>query len=88
MLDLDHTLLNSARWGEVSSEDANILEEHLEKEEELPFLQKSLHSIESIQMWTKLRPACRQLLQALAEKFVMWIHTNGNRYASLPTLHL
>lgn len=79
MLDLDHTLLNSARWSEVSPADVAKLESHLEREEAMPFEARGLHSLEGIQMWTKLRPACRQVLQALAEKYVMWIHTNGNR---------
>lgn len=79
VLDLDHTLVNSARWGEVDPEDSNRLEDFLEREQKLPFERQSLHSLEAIHMWTKLRPACRQLLAALAEKYVMWIHTNGNR---------
>lgn len=79
MLDLDHTLLNSARWGEMSRDHASTLEEFLERQEKLEFEDMQLHSIEEIQMWTKLRPSCRAFLKALSHKFTMWIHTNGNR---------
>ena len=79
MLDLDHTLLNSARWGEMTQAHATALEANLEREEKLAFEDMQLHSIEEIQMWTKLRPSCRAFLKALSQKFTMWIHTNGNR---------
>ena len=79
VLDLDHTLLNSARWGEVSPKDSIKLEEMMAREEKLPENLKNLFSIEVMQMWTKLRPHCREFLRALSRKFVMWIHTNGNR---------
>jgi len=81
VLDLDYTLLNSARWGEIDQQYAIKLEDHLEREEQgLPPAQRNLHSLEAIQMWTKLRPNCREFLQALSDKYIMWIHTNGNRY--------
>ena len=79
VLDLDHTLLNSARWGEVSTKDAQKLEDIMHREERLPEEQKNLFSIDDIQMWTKLRPHCREFLRVLHRNFVMWIHTNGNR---------
>ena len=79
MLDLDHTLLNSARWGEMNSTHAQYLEDSLDRQERLSFEDMQLHSIEDIQMWTKLRPSCRAFLRALSRKFTMWIHTNGNR---------
>ena len=80
MLDLDHTLLNSARWGEMGHSQATFLEDQLEKQETMAFEDVQLHSIEDIQMWTKLRPSCRAFLKALSQKFTMWIHTNGNRH--------
>ena len=79
MLDLDHTLLNSARWGEVAPADADVLEQHLAREGEVPYEERSLHSLQALQMWTKLRPRCREFLAALSEAYVMWIHTNGNK---------
>ena len=82
MLDLDHTLLNSARWGEMSPSHATVLEDFLDRQEALSFEEMQLHSIEDIQMWTKLRPSCQAFLKALSQKFTMWIHTNGNRQAS------
>ena len=42
--------------------------------------ERSLHRLDAIQMWTKPRPTCREFLQRLANKYVMWIHTNGNRW--------
>ena len=80
VLDLDHTLLNSARWGEMNTMHAQYLEDSLDRQERLSFEDMQLHSIEDIQMWTKLRPSCRAFLRALSQKFTMWIHTNGNRF--------
>ena len=79
VLDLDHTLLNSARWGEVAPGDADVLEQHLAREGEVPYEERSLHSLQALQMWTKLRPRCREFLAALSKAYVMWIHTNGNK---------
>jgi hypothetical protein len=83
VLDLDYTLLNSARWGEIDQQYATKLEDNLEREEGVDFRERQLHSLESIQMWTKLRPNCREFLQALSNKYMMWIHTNGNRSTPL-----
>jgi RNA polymerase II C-terminal domain phosphatase-like 3/4 len=43
----------------------------------------SLFRISGMQMYTKLRPGVREFLRRTAEKFELWIHTNGNvAYAS------
>ena len=87
MLDLDHTLINSARFMEVDPEHDAMLRHHMAAEaNRLPEEQRELFRVERIQMWTKLRPAVRQFLEAAHEKFELWIHTNGNRWVRFPIM--
>ena len=79
VLDLDHTLVNSARFSEVSEPMLALIEQQLAEQERLPPEQRLLHCLPHISMWTKLRPAVRLFLQRAAQFFQLWIHTNGNR---------
>lgn len=80
MLDLDHTLINSARFSEVDPEHEAMLRAHQANEAlRLPEERRELFRLDRIQMWTKLRPAVRQFLETAHEHFELWIHTNGNR---------
>lgn len=80
VLDLDHTLVNSARFGEVDADQTAQLEARLACDaERLPPAQRQLHRLPRIGMWTKLRPGARAFLAAVAERFELWIHTNGTR---------
>lgn len=85
VLDLDHTLINSARFSEVDPEHEAMLRSHQANEAaRLPEERRELFRLERIQMWTKLRPAVRQFLETAHEHFELWIHTNGNRLAACP----
>lgn len=87
MLDLDHTLINSARFSEVDPEHEAMLRSHQANEAlRLPEERRELFRLDRIQMWTKLRPAVRQFLETAHEHFELWIHTNGNRLV-LPPLY-
>lgn len=80
MLDLDHTLVNSAKFEEVGAELAARLEARLGTEGmRLPERERELHRLPRIGMWTKLRPGARAFLAAAAARFELWIHTNGTR---------
>ena len=80
MLDLDHTLVNSAKLEEVGAELAARLEEISAKDAaRLPARERQLHRLPCIGMWTKLRPGARAFLDAAAARFELWIHTNGTR---------
>ncbi|KAK9837308.1 hypothetical protein WJX81_005341 [Elliptochloris bilobata] len=80
VLDLDHTLVNSARFDEVDAELAGRLEARLVADAaRLPRKQRQLHCLSHIGMWTKLRPSARAFLAAAARRFELWIHTNGTR---------
>ena len=80
VLDLDHTLINSARFSEVDPEHEAMLRSHQANEAlRLPEDRRELFRLDRIQMWTKLRPAVRQFLETAHEHFELWIHTNGNR---------
>lgn len=84
VLDLDHTLLNSATFSEVGPAVHAALEAQAAHEvATLPAGQRLLFRLDAIKMWTKLRPAVRDFLQRASSLFQLWIHTNGNRaYAS------
>jgi NLI interacting factor-like phosphatase len=80
VLDLDHTLVNSVRFGELAPDMTERLQQRMAKEaERLPEEQRSLFALDGIQMWTKLRPGVRAFLRAARDLFELWIHTNANR---------
>lgn len=87
VLDLDHTLLNSATFAEVGAELSAALAQRCAVEAaSLPPQQRLLFQMEEIKMWTKLRPGVREFLEQAAYHFELWIHTNGNRaYAAAVT---
>ena len=83
VLDLDHTLINSARFTEVEPEHEALLRHHMAGEANRLTEDRQIFRIERIQMWTKLRPAVRQFLYAASQQFELWIHTNGNKCVHL-----
>eukprot|EP00897_Mesotaenium_endlicherianum_P005564 jgi/Mesen1/5035/ME000025S04437 len=93
VLDLDHTLLNSARFCEVSHEDAAYLESTYLRQD-LPAGTAGdgpgdcggsapplplLHKLPRLAMWTKLRPGIRAFLEGASRMFEMLVYTNGER---------
>lgn len=80
VLDLDHTLLNSATFSEVGpSVHASLEAQAAHEAAKLPENQRLLFRMDAIKMWTKLRPAVREFLHRASKLFQLWIHTNGNR---------
>ncbi len=57
-----------------------LLEAKVREELGKPAEERSLCKLDSIGMWTKLRPGVRAMLAQLAPLFQMWIFTNGTRW--------
>ncbi|XP_059667635.1 RNA polymerase II C-terminal domain phosphatase-like 4 isoform X2 [Cornus florida] len=72
VLDLDHTLLNSTRFLDVTPE-----EEYLKSQRDS--LQGSLFRLDFIHMLTKLRPFVRTFLKEASNLFEMYIYTMGEQ---------
>lgn len=79
VLDLDHVLLNSCKFNEVSEDDSRQLEAILADENCLPESCRELYKMHRFSTWTKLRPGVRQFLISAAEKFELWIHTQRSK---------
>ncbi|KAF6171291.1 hypothetical protein GIB67_036959 [Kingdonia uniflora] len=76
VLDLDHTLLNSVKFMNISPEE-EYLKNHADS---LQDIQKgSLFMLESMHYMTKLRPFVRTFLKEASDMFEMYIYTMGGR---------
>ncbi|XP_011078409.1 RNA polymerase II C-terminal domain phosphatase-like 4 [Sesamum indicum] len=75
VLDLDHTLLNSARLPDITVEEG-----YLSQRDALPdALKSSLFRLDRMQMMTKLRPFVHVFLKEASNLFEMYIYTMGER---------
>ncbi|XP_011079425.1 RNA polymerase II C-terminal domain phosphatase-like 4 [Sesamum indicum] len=75
VLDLDHTLLNSARLPDITVEEG-----YLSQRDALPdALKSSLFRLDRMQMMTKLRPFVHAFLKEASNLFEMYIYTMGER---------
>ncbi len=80
-MDLDHTLVNSAKYTECDENVTSTVAKYLAAEAHLPTERRSLFRLDHIQMYTKLRPSVREFLRRAAPLWDLWIHTNGTRQA-------
>lgn len=78
VLDLDHTLVNSVMFYEVGHALHNWLDRKVFEESQLLVQNRTIFRIDELNIWTKLRPGVHEFLRQSAEKFELWIHTNGN----------
>ncbi|KAL3641710.1 hypothetical protein CASFOL_012525 [Castilleja foliolosa] len=85
ILDLDHTLLNSAQLCDITVE-----EEYLKGQvDSLPGnLKSTLFRLDQIQMMTKLRPFVHELLKEVNDMFELYIYTMGERPYALAMANL
>ncbi|KAL0291140.1 UNVERIFIED_CONTAM: RNA polymerase II C-terminal domain phosphatase-like 4 [Sesamum calycinum] len=75
VLDLDHTLLNSARLPDITVEEG-----YLSQRDALPdALKSSLFRLDRMHMMTKLRPFVHTFLKEASNLFEMYIYTMGER---------
>lgn len=77
VLDLDHTLLNSAKFGEVDPMHDEILRKKEEQDREKP--QRHLFRSPHMSMWTKLRPGIWNFLEKASKLFELHVYTMGNK---------
>lgn len=77
VLDLDHTLLNSAKFSEVDPVHNEILRKKEEQDREKAH--RNLFCFPHMQMWTKLRPGIWNFLEKACKLFELHLYTMGNK---------
>ncbi|KAH9607919.1 hypothetical protein KSS87_013372 [Heliosperma pusillum] len=77
VLDLDHTLLNSAKFAEVDPRHDEILRKKEEHDREQP--QRHLFRFPRMGMWTKLRPGIWNFLEKACKLYELHLYTMGNK---------
>ncbi|XP_021723008.1 RNA polymerase II C-terminal domain phosphatase-like 3 [Chenopodium quinoa] len=77
VLDLDHTLLNSAKFSEVDPVHDEILRKKEEQDREKP--RRHLFRFPHMAMWTKLRPGIWNFLEKASKLYELHLYTMGNK---------
>lgn len=77
VLDLDHTLLNSAKFVEVDPVHEEILRKKEEQDREKPH--RHLFRFPHMGMWTKLRPGIWNFLEKASKLYELHLYTMGNK---------
>ncbi|KAK6922463.1 FCP1 homology domain [Dillenia turbinata] len=77
VLDLDHTLLNSAKFLEVDPVHDEILRKKEEQDREKPH--RHLFRFPHMGMWTKLRPGIWTFLEKASKLYELHLYTMGNK---------
>ncbi|GAB4839713.1 hypothetical protein Ancab_020423 [Ancistrocladus abbreviatus] len=77
VLDLDHTLLNSAKFSEVEPVHDEMLRKKEEQDREK--LQRHLFRFPHMGMWTKLRPGIWNFLEKASKLYELHLYTMGNK---------
>lgn len=77
VLDIDHTLLNSAKFNEVESRHEEILRKKEEQDREKPY--RHLFRFLHMGMWTKLRPGIWNFLEKASKLYELHLYTMGNK---------
>ncbi|ONK78315.1 uncharacterized protein A4U43_C02F17130, partial [Asparagus officinalis] len=77
VLDLDHTLLNSAKFVEVDPVHEEILRKKEEQDRQMP--ERHLFRFPHMGMWTKLRPGIWRFLEKASKLYELHLYTMGNK---------
>ncbi|XP_012837729.1 PREDICTED: RNA polymerase II C-terminal domain phosphatase-like 4 [Erythranthe guttata] len=80
VLDLDHTLLNSADLSDITSEETYL---NCERDVLPEYLKSSLFRVDTMKMLTKLRPYVNTFLKEASKLFELHIYTMGDRSYAL-----
>lgn len=91
VFDLDHTLLNSSALKDITNADLPLLHEVVSREAKSKNQGPgctSLFVLHHIQMWTKLRPFYRKLLEECSKLFDMHVYTMGERGYAMEMVRL
>ncbi|KAG0631953.1 hypothetical protein M758_1G293200 [Ceratodon purpureus] len=93
VVDLDHTVLNSARFSEVPAEEriylsTTYLRPNPPNSNETTVGEQqgsvsSLHQLTRLGMWTKLRPFAHKFLEEASKMYEMYVYTMGERVYAL-----
>ncbi|KAJ9554100.1 hypothetical protein OSB04_018145 [Centaurea solstitialis] len=85
VLDLDHTLLNSTRFSDVTQEEGYLLNQDDPMQEKL---RGNLFKLPFMHMLTKLRPFVHTFLKEASNLFEMYIYTMGERAYAIEMANL
>nr|GEW16236.1 RNA polymerase II C-terminal domain phosphatase-like 4 [Tanacetum cinerariifolium] len=85
VLDLDHTLLNSTRFSDVTQEEGYLMNPDDPMQDKL---KGSLFKLPFMHMVTKLRPFVHDFLKEASNLFEMYIYTMGERSYALEMANL
>ncbi|XP_076956813.1 RNA polymerase II C-terminal domain phosphatase-like 3 [Bidens hawaiensis] len=77
VLDLDHTLLNSAKFSEIEPVHDEMLRKKEEQDREKPY--RHLFRFPHMGMWTKLRPGIWNFLEKASKLYELHLYTMGNK---------
>ncbi|KAK3018165.1 hypothetical protein RJ639_003835 [Escallonia herrerae] len=77
VLDLDHTLLNSAKFVEIDPVHDELLRNKEEQDRDKSY--RHLFRFPHMGMWTKLRPGIWNFLEKASKLFEMHLYTMGNK---------
>ncbi|KAJ8531118.1 hypothetical protein K7X08_025849 [Anisodus acutangulus] len=77
VLDLDHTLLNSAKFIEIDPVHEEMLRKKEEQDREKPY--RHIFRFPHMGMWTKLRPGIWNFLEKASNLFELHLYTMGNK---------
>ncbi|KAK1438118.1 hypothetical protein QVD17_03921 [Tagetes erecta] len=77
VLDLDHTLLNSAKFSEIEPVHDEMLRKKEEQDRDKPY--RHLFRFPHMGMWTKLRPGIWNFLEKASKLYELHLYTMGNR---------
>ncbi|XP_071696201.1 RNA polymerase II C-terminal domain phosphatase-like 3 [Rutidosis leptorrhynchoides] len=77
VLDLDHTLLNSAKFSEIEPLHDEMLKKKEEQDREKPH--RHLFKFPHMCMWTKLRPGIWKFLEKASKLYELHLYTMGNK---------
>ncbi|XP_020246902.1 RNA polymerase II C-terminal domain phosphatase-like 3 isoform X2 [Asparagus officinalis] len=77
VLDLDHTLLNSAKFVEIDPIHEEILRKKEEQDRQTQ--ERHLFRLQHMGMWTKLRPGIWTFLEKASQLYELHVYTMGNK---------
>ncbi|KAM0002851.1 putative protein-serine/threonine phosphatase [Helianthus debilis subsp. tardiflorus] len=77
VLDLDHTLLNSAKFSEIEPMHDEMLRKKEEQDRDKPH--RHLFRFPHMGMWTKLRPGIWNFLEKASKLYELHLYTMGNK---------
>ncbi|CAO2186115.1 unnamed protein product [Urochloa humidicola] len=85
ILDLDHTLINTTKLQDISCAENNL---GIQTAASIDDPNRSIFTLDTMQMLTKLRPFVREFLKEASNMFDMYIYTMGDKPYSIEIVKL